>query len=77
MLIFLSFSFMSVSLKGGNKAVVNMGDFGREAVKGIAVLHRECGSSGKTSQLISACCCRFHVFAFQSPQRVICLRSHR
>ena len=50
---------MSVPMKGGNKTVINMGNFGGDRVESIAVLHRECGSSGKINKLMFACCCGF------------------
>ena len=45
--IFVSSSLVSVPLKGGNKTVINMGGYGDDTVYNIAVLHRECGASGK------------------------------
>ena len=75
-LLILHCSLMSASLKGGDKTVINMGKY-NELVWSIAVLHRECGSSGKTNTLICAWCCGFHMFAFLSPQHIICLGSPR
>ena len=69
---------MSASLKGGNKTVINMGNFGGKyntGVWSIAVLHRECGSFGKTNRFIFAWCDGFNMFALLSPQHIICLRA--
>ena len=66
--IFVSCSLRSVPLKGGNKTVINMGKYNATKVFSITVLHRECGSPGKTNRLIFAWCCGFHMFAFLSPQ---------
>ena len=41
-----SCSLMSLSLKGGNKTVINTGKYGDTYPVSIVVLHRECGSSG-------------------------------
>ena len=46
-LLFLCCSLMSVPLKGGNQTIINMGDYDDNTLYTIAVLHRECGSSGK------------------------------
>ena len=53
-----------------------MGDFG-DVARGIVVLNRECGSSGKTIKYIVAWYDGLLMFAFISPQYIICLRSHR
>ena len=66
---------MSTSLKGGNKTVINMGKYNDSIVYDIAVLHRECGSFGKTNRLIFAWCDGFNMFALLSPQHIICLRA--
>ena len=60
-------------MKGGNKTVINMGNFGGGDVYTIAVLHRECGSFGKTNRLVVAWYDGFHVFALISPQHIIWL----
>ena len=41
-----SCSLMSLSLKGGNKTVINTGKYGDTYPVSIVLLHRECGSSG-------------------------------
>ena len=72
-LLFLSCSVMSARLKGGKKTVINMGEYGDDFLYAIVVLHRECGSSGKTNKLIFAWCDVFHMFAFLSPQHISCV----
>ena len=51
---------MSVSLKGRDETVINMGNV-TGYVYDFAVLHGECGSSGKTNKLIVAWCDVFHI----------------
>ena len=63
-LLFLHCRLMSASLNGGDKTVI----FDGSSVMDIAVLHGECGSSGKTNKLTFAWCCGFHMFAFISPR---------
>ena len=75
-LLFLHCSLMSVPLKGGNKTVFNIANFGGGRVYNIAVLHRECGSSGKTNRLIFAWFDDLHVFACLSP-KFVCAFSSR
>ena len=62
-LLFSLYSLMSASLKGGKKTIINTGDFVDIWIYDIAVLHRECGSSGKTNKLMFARCCGFHMCA--------------
>ena len=75
--LFLHCSLMSASLKGGNKTVINMGKYHDRNVNAIAVLHRECGSFGKTNRLMCAWCDGFNMFALLSPQHIICVRASR
>ena len=50
-LLFWFCSLMSVPMKGGNKTVINMGKYNIR-LWGVAVLHGECDSSGRTDWLI-------------------------
>ena len=68
---------MSATLNGGSKTVINMGTFRGRWIFVIAVLHRECESSGKTNKLIFAWHDGFRVFAFLPPQHIIFLHSPR